>query len=234
MPSSSFHRSYGPLYPPSPRLMSKNGTSAGACVTAIRFHSSNSAQTTTPGRGLYWLPGAVSMEQRVILRRSAERSTGPSVRREVLRCAQDDKTSDLLVDLSAGLPELASLLLETDLDRHVLVEPVCPSVLAHVLGDAHAAEMGATHRAEMGHLRRVGRQRLIVVRDRRLGIEREVELVLPAELEPRLGERVVSQIGAGMALGQVSRVGRDLVRDNAVFHVLTIGQTQVLCRGDVA
>src|SRR5690606_11210715 len=40
--------------------------------------------------------------------------------------------------------------------------------------------------------------------------------------------------GGGVALGQVGGVGGDLVGDDAVFHVLTVGQAQVLLGRDVA
>ncbi len=55
-------------------------------------------------------------------------------------------------------------------------------------------------------------------------IEAEVELVVPAELEARLGERVVTRLRAGVALGQIGRVRGDLVGDDAVAHVLLVGQ----------
>ena len=79
-----------------------------------------------------------------------------------------------------------------------------------------------------------GRQRLVVVRACRLRVQGQVELVLPAELEPRLGQRVVPRLRARVALGQVRRVRRDLVRDHAGLHVVAVGQAQVLLGRDVA
>ena len=86
----------------------------------------------------------------------------------------------------------------------------------------------------MGGLRRLGGQRLVVERGRGVGVEREVELVVPAELEARLRERVVPGLRAGVALREVGGVGGDLVGDDAVLHVLAVGQAEVLLRRDVA
>jgi hypothetical protein len=59
-------------------------------------------------------------------------------------------------------------------------------------------------------------------------VQRQVELVLPAEFEARLGQSVVARLGAGMALGQVGRVGGDLVGDDALANVFLVGQAQML------
>jgi len=45
---------------------------------------------------------------------------------------------------------------------------------------------------------------------------------------------VVMHAGGGVALGQVGGVGGDLVGDDAVLDVLTVGQAQVLLGRDVA
>ena len=52
------------------------------------------------------------------------------------------------------------------------------------------------------------RQRFVVKFLRLFGVEAEVELIGPAELETRLAERVVAQLRARMALGEVGGVGR--------------------------
>src|SRR3546814_21145367 len=46
--------------------------------------------------------------------------------------------------------------------------------------------------------------------------------------------RVVPQARARMPLGEVGRMGGDLVGDDAVLHVLAVGQAQMLLRRDVA
>jgi hypothetical protein len=51
----------------------------------------------------------------------------------------------------------------------------------------------------------------------------QVELIPPAELEPGPGEGVVADLGTRMALGQISRVGRDLVGDHALTDVVLVG-----------
>ena len=66
------------------------------------------------------------------------------------------------------------------------------------------------------------------------GVEREVELIFPAEFKARLGDGVVAVLRAGMAFGQVCRVRRDLVGDDAVFHVLLVRQAEVFLGRDVA
>ena len=50
------------------------------------------------------------------------------------------------------------------------------------------------------------RQRLVVEFLRLLGVEAEIELIAPAEFEARFGERVVAQLRAGVALGEVGGV----------------------------
>ena len=65
---------------------------------------------------------------------------------------------------------------------------------------------------------------------RLLRIQAQVELVFPAEFEARLAQRVVAHLRTGMALGQVGGVRGDLVRHDAVAHVLAIRQAQVLFR----
>ena len=86
----------------------------------------------------------------------------------------------------------------------------------------------------MRRLRGLLRQRRIVVGDRRDGVEREVELVAPAELEARLGERVVAELRARVALGEVGRVRGDLVRDHALLDVVAVREAKVLLGRDVA
>ena len=60
-----------------------------------------------------------------------------------------------------------------------------------------------------------------------LRVQGQVELVLPAEFKPGLGQGVVPPLGGGMALRQVSRMGRQLVGDHTFPHVLPVRQAQV-------
>jgi len=69
---------------------------------------------------------------------------------------------------------------------------------------------------------------------RRLGVERQVELILPAEFEARAAERVIAALRAGQPLGQIGGMGRDLVGDDAGFHIVAVGQAKVLLGRDVA
>jgi hypothetical protein len=86
----------------------------------------------------------------------------------------------------------------------------------------------------VGLLGRVLGQGLVVEAARGVRVQAQVELVLPAELEAGLAHRVVVGAGAGVALGHVGRVGRDLVGDQALLDVLAVGQAQVLLGRDVA
>jgi hypothetical protein len=103
-------------------------------------------------------------------------------------------------------------------------------IVPDVLRDLHRAEFRAAHRAEMGDLVRFLRQGLVVEQARGLGVEAEIELVDPAEVEPRARQRVVAQLGGGVALGQIGSMRRDLVGDDAGLDVVAIGQAEMLLR----
>ena len=79
----------------------------------------------------------------------------------------------------------------------------------------------------MGRLCRFLRQRGVVVGGRRHRVERQVELVAPAKLKARVRKRVVARLGEGVPLGQVGRVGGNLVGDDAGFDVVPVGQAEV-------
>src|SRR5579875_3901756 len=78
----------------------------------------------------------------------------------------------LLIDLAAGGAELLRLLLEPDFDHFLVAEALLAGIFAHVLRDAHAAEVRAAHGAEVGCLGWLGRQRLVVERRGRRRVER--------------------------------------------------------------
>ena len=65
-------------------------------------------------------------------------------------------------------------------------------------------------------------------------IETQVELILPAELEACLAQRIVTILSSRMTLGQVRSMGRNLVSDHPILHVLLVGQTQVFLGSYVA
>src|SRR5579859_1583873 len=98
----------------------------------------------------------------------------------------------------------------------------------------HRAEFGATHGAEGGFFVVVVWQGFVVHGAGGFGIEREGELLFPVELVAGVAEGVVAVAGAGASTGDVGGVSRNLVGDDAVFHVFLVGQTQVLFRCDVA
>ena len=84
--------------------------------------------------------------------------------------------------------------------------------------------MWPAHRAEVRDLRGIVRQGLVVEEFGRVRIERQVELVLPAKLEAGLRERVVSDLCARVAFGQIRCVSSDLVGDDAGLHVFAVGE----------
>src|ERR1700733_13300910 len=87
--------------------------------------------------------------------------------------------------------------------------------LANLFGELHRAEFRPAHRAEVRELGAVGGQRLVMELLRGVGIERQMELISPSKFEPRLGQRVVAELSAGMALREIFCVRCDLVRDPA-------------------
>src|ERR1700722_19809901 len=93
--------------------------------------------------------------------------------------------------------------------------------------------MRAAHGAKMSGLGALLWQSFIVKFPRRLGVEREVELVFPAKFKTRLAQRVVAILRAGMALGQIGGVGRNLVSDDAILDVLLVRQSQMFLGRDV-
>src|SRR3984893_9791929 len=105
---------------------------------------------------------------------------------------------------------------------------------AHLVRDAHGAELRSAHRAEMRHLVALLRQRRIVEGAGRVRVEREVELVLPAEIEARPRQRIVARPGPGVALGKVGSVSGDLVSDDAGLDVVAIRKSEVFLGRDVA
>ena len=112
--------------------------------------------------------------------------------------------SFLVINLSAGLFEFDRLVLHAFLQRFFVRNAKTRGVVAHVLGDFHRAEVRAAHGAEVRALVRVLGHGFVVEVARLVGVEAEVELVLPAEFEARLGERVVAQLRARVALGEVA------------------------------
>src|SRR5207248_7600107 len=92
----------------------------------------------------------------------------------------------------------------TEFLRH-LAQTLGARLLAHLVRDAHGAELRPAHRAEVRELVALLRQRRIVEGAGGLGIERQVELVLPAEIEARAGERVVARARSGVSLGEIDR-----------------------------
>ena len=73
-------------------------------------------------------------------------------------------------------------------------------------------------------------ERLVVVLLGRVGIEAEVELVAPAEVEARLGERVVADLGGGVALARSAACAASLsmslaliARKRSAFSTATSG-----------
>ena len=87
------------------------------------------------------------------------------------------------------------------------------------MANLHGAEVWATH----GTISAAYVVRCLVVLQGPLGVEAEVELVFPAELVTRLAQCIISNHGAGMLLGDVGGVGRELKGYNTLAHILLVG-----------
>src|SRR3989304_223833 len=92
----------------------------------------------------------------------------------------------------------------------------------HVLSNLHATEVRAAHTAKSGEFGMHAGQRLVVVFSGEFRIERQVELVLPAEFEPGFRKCIVPGLSAWMTLGQIGRMGSDLVGDQPFLHIIFI------------
>src|SRR5207247_3884815 len=93
--------------------------------------------------------------------------------------------------------------------------------------------MRAAHAAEVSDFGSRIWECLVVKFPRRIGVERQVELVFPPKLESRFRQGVISEPSARMSFGQVRRMGRDLIRNNAIFHIFLVRQAQMLLWGDI-
>src|SRR5574343_453682 len=142
--------------------------------------------------------------------------------------------SHLVIDLGPGFHEFDRLGFHPFLQRLGFVQALCRSEVTHILGDLHRAEVRAAHRAEVGDLGRLLGQGLVVEFARLVRVETEVELVFPAKLVARLGHGVVADLRAGVALGEVSGVGGELVGDDAFLDVVLVGQAEVFLGRHVA
>lgn len=99
----------------------------------------------------------------------------------------------------------------------------------HLVDGADGAHLAA-HGA--GALR-CGRRRFAALA-RGCGIKGVAPHLVPIKLAPRLAHAVVHVSRTGDALGDVRCVRGDFGGNKAFEHVVRIGQTQVLCRRDVA
>ena len=115
----------------------------------------------------------------------------------------------LVVDLGAGLDELDGLGVRP---RRASRFRRCPgrrrkSRTSWVI---FIEQKCGPHRAEVGDLGGLLGQGLVVEALGLVRVEAEVELVVPAELEARLAQRVVADLRARVALGQVGGVAASL------------------------
>src|ERR1700688_1553512 len=65
-------------------------------------------------------------------------------------------------------------------------------------------------------------------------VKAQVELILPTELKTCLREGIIPKLCSAPSLGQVRRVCRDLVTDDACTDILFVGKTEVLFGSYVA
>mmetsp|Transcript_3260 Transcript_3260/g.7596 ORF Transcript_3260/g.7596 Transcript_3260/m.7596 type:complete len:406 (+) Transcript_3260:323-1540(+) len=141
------------------------------------------------------------------------------------------------VDLTSHFCELLAHLFHALLQDSLAINITVTTlfcILAHIVGDLHGAKLWAAHGAEVCRLALLRVDGLVMHAPCSDGIQGEIELVVPAELKAGLGERVIPLLGLGMTLGEVGSMGRDAVGDDAGLHILTVWQTQVFLRSDVA
>ena len=79
----------------------------------------------------------------------------------------------------------------------------------------------------------LGWQRLIVILFRRIRVQGQVELIPPSKLKARLAQRIVAHLRRRVPLGQICRVGRQLIGDHADFYIVAIGQAEMLLGCDI-
>ena len=132
--------------------------------------------------------------------------------------------SSLAVNLCALFYKLNGFFLHAGIQCLVSTEVVLTRIVTHILGDFHRAKVRATHGAEVGHFCRIFWQGFVVVFTGTVRVEADVELVFPAEFKTCLAHGIVADLGAGVALGQIGRMRRNFVRDNADAYVFFIGQ----------
>ena len=101
-------------------------------------------------------------------------------------------------------------------------------VLIDFLRVIHGAELRSAHRAEFRFFVIVVGQGLIVHGARGFRIERQGKLLFPVEFVAGIAQGVVAISRAGTMPGNIRSVSGDLVGDDAVFHVLFVGQAQML------
>src|ERR1017187_9219044 len=139
-----------------------------------------------------------SRRQKNCIRRSARilslAGVAEKTAREPRRFHPRRTRSGFGINLRALFHELHRLLFHALRQRRLLIHALRCSVVAHVLGDFHRAEVRSAHRAEVRDLGAVLGQNLVVELARLIRIEAEVELIVPAKFEARLGQRVIADL----------------------------------------
>lgn len=146
-------------------------------------------------------------------------------------CAKADALAD--VNFCAALAKLTAFLAHARLNRRLIGQAVVFCKLPDVFRDFHGAEVRAAHGAEVGVFRSFLREGFVVKLPRGDWIQAKVELVSPAKLEPGFAQGIVSELRPGVPFRKVCCVCRDFVSDDAIFHVLSVRQTEVFLRSDV-
>ena len=131
----------------------------------------------------------------------------------------------LAIDFRTVLDELDRLDFHPLLQRGDLRNTLCGGIFADFLRDLH--------RTEMHHLGRILGQGFVMEFTRLVRTETDVELIFQAEFEARFRQRIVSNLRARMALGQMGCVGGDLVGDDAILDIDLVPQAEMLLRPDV-
>src|ERR1700687_955543 len=102
------------------------------------------------------------------------------------------------------------------------------------LSDIHGTEFRSAHGAELSFFVKIIGKRFVMHGFGGFGIERKLKLFIPIEEEAGITESVIAITRTGTMASNVGSMGGNFVGDNALLHVLGIGQAEVLLGSDVA
>ena len=94
--------------------------------------------------------------------------------------------------------------------------------------------MWTTHRAEVNGFRRFARKGFVVIFTGSFWVKTQVKLVFPTELKTGFRQHIVPFLRARMSLREISCVCSDFIGDDTFLHIVSVRQTEVFLRSDIA